>query len=82
MLALGARKLCGVTNQDVQALADRLLGDEADPSTIRNAIMPLRVLHRRAIRDGEVTVNPCTGIELRPCAGGETGSPPPKRPPG
>ena len=61
---LRSRKLSGVTRQDVQALADRLLGDAADPSTIRNAIMPLRVLYRRAIRDGEVAVSPCTGIEL------------------
>ena len=64
MLALGARKLSAVTRQDVQALADRFLADEADPSTIRNAIMPLRVLYRRAVRDGDVAVNPCTGIEL------------------
>lgn len=44
MLALGARKLSAVTRQDVQDLVDRHLADGADPSTIRNAIMPLRVL--------------------------------------
>ena len=29
------------------------------PSTVRNALMPLRVIYRRAIRDGLVAVNPC-----------------------
>jgi integrase len=32
--------------------------------TIRNAIMPIRVIHRRAIRAGEVTVNPCANLDL------------------
>jgi integrase len=64
MLALGARKLSSITRQDVAALVARHLADGADPSTVRNAIMPLRVLFRRAISDGEITVNPVTGIEL------------------
>ena len=37
------------------------------PDTIRagtNALMPLRVVYRRALRDGEVHVNPCTMIDL------------------
>ena len=36
----------------------------ARPSTVRNALMPLRVIFRRAIRDGLVAVNPCAGIDL------------------
>ena len=61
---LGAAKLADVGRQDVQDLADRMLADGADPSTIRNAIMPLRVIFRRAVSRGEVSVNPCTGLEL------------------
>jgi integrase len=64
MLALGARKLSSITRADVQDVADRLLADGADPSTIRNALMPLRVLYRRALGRGEVAVNPCTAVEL------------------
>ena len=67
-----ARKLSSITRADVQDVADRLLADGADPSTIRNALMPLRVLYRRALGRGEVAVNPCThrgrprGLGLRP----------------
>ena len=31
-----------------------MLGEGKDPSTIRNAIMPLRVIYRRALSRGEV----------------------------
>ena len=53
-----------MTRQDVQALADRMLAEGADPSTVRNMVMPLRVIFRRAISRGEVAVNPCIGLEL------------------
>jgi integrase len=61
---LGAMRLGDVQRRHVQALADRLLADKASPSTVRNALMPLRVIYRRAIRDGLVAVNPCAGLEL------------------
>jgi integrase len=62
--ALGARKLADVQRRDVQRLADDLLADRRDPSTIRNALMPLRVIYRRALEDGDVAVNPCAGLRL------------------
>lgn len=61
---LGAVKLSRLRCRDVQALADRLLAAGHDPSTVRNALMPLRVVYRRALRNGEVHVNPCTMIDL------------------
>jgi integrase len=61
---LGAAKLADISRADVQDLADRMLAEGADPSTIRNALMPLRVIFRRAVGRGEVAVNPCTGLEL------------------
>jgi integrase len=61
---LGARRLDDVARRDVQGLVDRLLGDGLDPSTIRNAIMPLRVIYRRALTRDEVVVNPTIGLEL------------------
>jgi integrase len=61
---LGGARLSEIRLVDVQDLADRLLAAGLDPSTIRNAIMPLRSIYRRAVRRGEVSVNPTTGLEL------------------
>ena len=61
---LGGAKLADIARQDVQDLADRMLSEGADPSTIRNAIMPLRVIFRRAVsRAGRAPLaapGPCT----------------------
>jgi integrase len=48
----------------VQDLADRLLAEGLDPSTIRNTLMPLRVIYRRAVARGDVAVNPTARVEL------------------
>jgi integrase len=61
---LGAAKLSQVARADVQDLADRLVALGLDPSTIRNALMPLRAIYRRAVSRGEVAANPTTGLEL------------------
>jgi integrase len=61
---LGAARLSAVTRVDVQDFADRLLSEGLDPSTIRNTLMPLRAIYRRAVARGEVTVNPTTGLQL------------------
>lgn len=62
--ALGPRRLSEITRADVQAIADGMLAKGRDPSTIRNAIMPLRAIFKRAIRDGRVVVNPTSDLEL------------------
>jgi integrase len=61
---LGGAKLDQVRRGDVQRLADRLATQGMDASTIRNALMPLRVIYRRAIRTGAVAVSPCEELEL------------------
>jgi integrase len=61
---LGAMRLGDVQRRHVQRLVDRLVADGHSASTVRNAILPLRVIYRRALRDGDVAVNPCAGIEL------------------
>jgi integrase len=61
---LGSVRLSALTRVDVQDYADRLLAEGLDPSTIRNTLMPLRAIYRRALARGEVTVNPTTGLEL------------------
>ncbi|MHB1539282.1 MAG: tyrosine-type recombinase/integrase [Solirubrobacteraceae bacterium] len=60
----GARRLSDIGRVDLQDFADRLLADGLDPSTIRNAIMPMRAIYRRAMSRGEVAVNPTAGLEL------------------
>ncbi len=61
---LGAVRLSALSRVDVQGYADRLLSDGLDPSTIRNTLMPLRAIYRRALSRGEVTINPTTGLAL------------------
>jgi integrase len=61
---LGRTRLADVQHRDVQRIADDLLAERRDPSTIRNAVMPLRVIFRRAVEDGDLAVDPCTHLRL------------------
>ena len=61
---LGRARLGDVQHCDVQRIADDLLAEGRDPSTIRNALMPLRVIFRRAVEDGDLAVNPCARLRL------------------
>jgi integrase len=61
---IGRMRLGDVQHRDVQRIADDLLAEGRDPSTIRNALMPLRVIFRRSVEDGDVAVNPCTHLRL------------------
>jgi integrase len=61
---LGNREFSEIRRRDIQDLADRLLGEGLDPSTIRNTLMPLRAIFRRALARGDIAVNPTRGLEL------------------
>ena len=61
---LGGLRLSDVRRRDVQHLADRLLARGLSASTIRNALMPLRVLYRRAVEDGDVAATPLANLRL------------------
>jgi integrase len=61
---LGSLRFSEVRRVDLQDFADRLCGDGLDPSTVRNTLMPLRAIFRRAVARGEVAVNPTSGLEL------------------
>jgi integrase len=61
---LGAARLSEIGRVDLQDFADRLLAEGLDPSTIRNTLMPLRAIFRRAVARADVTVNPTSGLEL------------------
>ena len=62
--AIGAMRLGDVRRRHVQALADRLIADGYSASTIRNALLPLRVIYRRAIRAELVASSPCEALDL------------------
>jgi integrase len=62
--ALGPLQLQEIDRPLVQRFVDRLLAEGLDPSTVRNHLMPLRVIYRRALARGLVAVNPTTGLEL------------------
>ena len=62
--AMGARRLADVRRAHVQQLVDDLVAAGRSPSTVRNVVMPLRIVFRRAIRAGLVAVNPTAELEL------------------
>jgi integrase len=62
--ALGGAKLQNIRPADVQRLADTLVGRGLKPSTVRNALLPLRALCRRSLRQGDLRVNPTIGLEI------------------
>ena len=62
---LGAKRLSDVQRRDVQALADRLLSEGLDPSTIKNTLNPLQAIYRRAVQREEVALNPTRGSTFR-----------------
>jgi integrase len=62
--ALGSYKLSAIDQQTLQEFADQLAAEGLSPSTIRNALMPLRALYRRATARGVVSINPTTRLDL------------------
>jgi integrase len=48
----------------VQDLVDRLVGEGCSPSAVRNAVLPLRAIYRRAADRGEVDLNPTLQLSL------------------
>jgi len=69
---LGMAKLQDVRAGDVQHLVDRLVGRGLNPSTVRNALLPLRAICRRALRNGDIKANPTAGVEIPAVRGRRT----------
>jgi integrase len=61
---IGAHKLADIRLVDLQDMVDRMVRGGLDASTIRNQMMPLRVIYRRALSRGDVAVNPTAGLSL------------------
>src|SRR5436190_1414650 len=55
---LGHLRLSSVTRNVLQDLIDEMVGAGRSPSTVRNTILPLRAIYRRALARSEVLVNP------------------------
>jgi integrase len=62
--AIGAVLVGDLRRSDVQRLIGRWLADGLSPSTIRNTLLPLRAIYRRALALDEVAVNPTLGLQL------------------
>jgi hypothetical protein len=61
---LGHLRLSEITRASIQDLADKLVARELSPSTVRNALIPLRAIYRRALARSEVLSNPTLGLAL------------------
>jgi integrase len=61
---LGNLKLTAITTNALQDLADQLVSEGLSPSTIRNTLLPLRALYRRALVRGDVAINPTLKLSL------------------
>jgi integrase len=61
---LGHLRLSAVDRNRVQDLVDSLVARGRAPSSVRNAILPLRAIYRRAVARCEVAVNPTLGLAL------------------
>src|SRR5436190_2701502 len=61
---LGHLRLSAITRNTVQDLVDRLVAQGLSASTVRNSILPLRAIYRRAVSRSEVLVNPTLGLVL------------------
>ncbi len=61
---LGHVRLSSVTRNVLQDLIDEMVGAGRSPSTVRNTVLPLRAIYRRALARSEVLVNPTLGLAL------------------
>ena len=61
---LGDLRLTALTGNHVQDFVDRQVAAGRAPSTVRNSLLPLRAMYRRALQRGEVGVNPTLRLSL------------------
>lgn len=61
---LGHLRLSALTRGRLQDLIDRMVGEGLGPSTVRNTVLPLRAIYRRALLRGVVVQNPTLGLSL------------------
>jgi integrase len=62
--AVGHLRLSSLSRNVIQDLVDRLVAEGLSPSSVRNTVLPLRAIYRRAVSRSEVLVNPTLGLAL------------------
>jgi integrase len=62
--ALGAKRLTAISHTMVQDFADQLSAEGLSASSVRNTVLPVRAIFRRAHRRGDVAVNPTLKLML------------------
>jgi integrase len=60
----GTLKISELGRPEIQDMVDELLAKGKSPSTVRNAVMPLRALYRRLVSRDEILLNPTVGLTL------------------
>jgi integrase len=60
----GSRRLTAISRVMLQDFADRLVASGLSASSVRNAILPLRAIYRRALNRDEVAVDPTRKLTL------------------
>jgi integrase len=61
---LGSRRLTAISRNMLQDLADELITEGLSASSVRNTILPLRAIYRRALNRGEVALDPTRKLSL------------------
>jgi integrase len=61
---LGGLRLSALTTVAIQDLVDGWVAEGLGTSTVRNTLLPLRAIYRRALGRDEVLVNPTRGLAL------------------
>jgi integrase len=61
---LGTSPMGSISRGDLQDLVDNWLREGRGASTVRNSLVPLRSMFRRALVRGELFANPAAGLEL------------------
>ena len=61
---IGSQRLSAVTRNQIQDFVDRLVAKGLAPSTVRNSILPLRAIYRRAHHRDEIATNPTLKLSL------------------
>lgn len=61
---LGNARLSAITRNRIQDVVDEMVVAGLAPNTVRNAVLPLRAIYRRALSRSELSENPTINLDL------------------
>jgi len=61
---LGGRKPADITLPELQDLVEGMISEGLAAPTIQVALLPMRAIYKRAIKRGELSINPCAGLDM------------------